>query len=270
MRKPAIIAAIIGAAAVIVAAVIGIYPFLRTPQAPTVVAGIVVALDTKRAVGQAIIVVTGRAEQAVTDDNGSFRIDLPASAPGQLRILVNKTGFQTLDTTIVAPAANLVLLLSPTMPLQVSIDKSAPSRPPSHAKQLDSSGPARSTWRYKPTDPSVPVDMNVFVTKTYVDGQYRLDVSFAVPPAHLQYDTISIYGYRMFGPNKKMRENVPASTFSSLKGNWKPAQHVTLQIDVPKQFGNPADGWQVRFCAGEGERCFPSPNLLEGDPVPEQ
>jgi hypothetical protein len=148
------------------------------------------------------------------------------------------------------------------MPLQLSIDRRAPSRPPSHAKQLDG--------RYKPADPSVLVDMNVFVTKTYVDGQYRLDVSFAVPPAHLQYDTISIYGYRMFGPNKKMRENVHASTFSSVKGNWKPAQHVTFQIDVPKQFGNPADGWQVKFCVGEGERCFASPNLLEGDSLPEQ
>ena len=61
------------------------------------------------------------------------------------------------------------------------------------------------SWRYKPSDPTVPTNMNVFVTKTFVGEQYRLEVSFAVPSAHLQYELISIYGYRMYGRDKKMR-----------------------------------------------------------------
>lgn len=113
-RQATIIASIIGAAAVIIAALIGVYPTLRnkTTEAPTVLAGTVVVQDTNQAVGQATIVITGRAEQAVTDDNGSFRIDIPAGALRQLRLRVSKTGFHTLDTTV-APAENLVLPLLP-------------------------------------------------------------------------------------------------------------------------------------------------------------
>ena len=112
MRKPTITDAIIGAVALIVAALIGIYPQLRnhTTDAPTVLAGNVVEEGTNRAVGQATIVITGRVEQAVTDDNGSFRIDISAGAPRQLRLHVSKTGFQTLDT-VVGPAENLILVL---------------------------------------------------------------------------------------------------------------------------------------------------------------
>lgn len=113
-RKASVFVAVIGAAAVIIAALINIYPSLRKKitEAPTVFAGTVVERDTNRAIGQATIVINGRAEQAVTDDNGGFRIDIPAGAPPQLRLRVSKTGFQTLDTTV-APAENLVLPLLP-------------------------------------------------------------------------------------------------------------------------------------------------------------
>lgn len=105
-------AALIGGAAVVIAALIGLYPYFRgrTAETPTVLAGTVVEQDTNSAVRQATIVITGRAEQSITDDNGSFRIDLPVGAPNQLRIRVTKTGFQTLDTTV-APSENLVLPL---------------------------------------------------------------------------------------------------------------------------------------------------------------
>src|SRR5690348_11507753 len=102
MRKPTIIVALIGAIAVIVAALIGIYPQLRsrTTEEHKVLAGNVVEQGTNRAVGQALIVITGRAEQAVTDDNGSFHIDIPEGAPRQLRLRVSKSGFRTLDTVV--------------------------------------------------------------------------------------------------------------------------------------------------------------------------
>lgn len=73
-------------------------------------AGNVVEQGTNRSVGQATIVIAGRAEQAVTDDNGGFRIDIPAGAPRHLRLRVSKPGFQTRDT-VVEPAENLILLL---------------------------------------------------------------------------------------------------------------------------------------------------------------
>jgi hypothetical protein len=79
-------------------------------ESATILSGTVVERDTNRAIGQATIVIVGRAEQTITDDNGSFRIDLPANAPLQLRLRVSKTGYQTLDT-IVAPAENLMLPL---------------------------------------------------------------------------------------------------------------------------------------------------------------
>jgi hypothetical protein len=112
MRKTSIVGAIISAVAVVAAAFIGVYPSLRKKptDAPTVLAGTVVERDTNRAISQATILINGRAEQAVTDDNGSFRIDIPAGAPTQLRLRISKTGYQTLDTTV-APADNLLLSL---------------------------------------------------------------------------------------------------------------------------------------------------------------
>jgi hypothetical protein len=113
MRKPTIVAAIITAVGVIAAALIGIYPKLQngTANAPQVLAGNVVEVGNNRAVGQAIIVIVGRAEEAVTDDNGNFRIDIPAGVSRQLRLRVSKPGFKTLDTTV-EPSENLILPLS--------------------------------------------------------------------------------------------------------------------------------------------------------------
>lgn len=112
MRKPKFTESIIAAVAIIAAALIGIYPQLRnrTSEVPAVLAGNVVEQGTNQSVGQATITITGRAEQAVTDDNGGFRIDIPAGAPRQLRLRISKPGFETRDT-VVAPAENLVLAL---------------------------------------------------------------------------------------------------------------------------------------------------------------
>jgi hypothetical protein len=111
MRKPAIIAAIISAAAVILAALIQIYPSARNQQSDTTISGIVVDQDTNRGIGQATIVVAGRAEEYVTEDTGNFRIEFRADAPKRLRLHVNKAGFQPLDTSVEPPAENLVLQL---------------------------------------------------------------------------------------------------------------------------------------------------------------
>jgi len=106
MRK--VTPSIIAAAAVIIAAVIGLYPHLRNPQPKSTLAGIVQEQGTKRAIGQASIALAGRTEQYLTDDSGNFRIDLPAQTPRQLRLHVSKAGFQPIDIAV-EPAENLVL-----------------------------------------------------------------------------------------------------------------------------------------------------------------
>ncbi len=114
MRKPTIVEATIGAVAVIVAALIGIYPSIRSPQnspqSNLVIAGIVVEQATNRGIGQATIVIAGRTEQYITEDSGNFRIEFRSQAPKRLRLHVSKAGFQPLDISV-EPEENLVLQL---------------------------------------------------------------------------------------------------------------------------------------------------------------
>lgn len=77
----------------------------------TSIAGIVVDQATNQGIGQATIVVAGRAEEYVTEDSGNFRIDFRSDVPSRVRLHVNKDGFHPLDTTIEPPAENLVLQL---------------------------------------------------------------------------------------------------------------------------------------------------------------
>jgi hypothetical protein len=110
MRKPTITEAVIGAAAVIVAALISIYPSIRNQETKSVIAGIVVEQATNRGIGQATIVVAGRTEQYITEDSGNFRIEVRSQAPKRLRLHVSKAGFQPLDVSV-EPEENLVLQL---------------------------------------------------------------------------------------------------------------------------------------------------------------
>jgi hypothetical protein len=110
MRKPAIIASIITGSAVILAALIGIYPHIGNQQSEAVVAGIVVDESTKKGIGQATIVIAGRTEQYTTEDSGNFRIDLQTGAPKRLRLHISKLGFEPLDISV-APSESLYLQL---------------------------------------------------------------------------------------------------------------------------------------------------------------
>ena len=75
------------------------------------ISGIVLDPDTKQGIGQATITFAGRTEQGVTEDSGNFSIDLSLDSPKRVRLHVNKSGFQPLDTSVEPPADNLVLLL---------------------------------------------------------------------------------------------------------------------------------------------------------------
>ena len=111
MRKATIIAAIIGAIAVIGAALISKGPSLRDHNPGAAIAGIVVDRDTNEGVGQARISIAGRTEDYVTEDTGNFRIDLGGSDPKRVRLHITKNGFQPFDTSVQPPAENLVLQL---------------------------------------------------------------------------------------------------------------------------------------------------------------
>jgi len=106
-------AAIIGAVAVIFAAIIAIIgPWLLNHKSDSqkniVIAGTVVDRDSNRGIGQAKIVVVGRSQQYVTEDNGNFRIEFPNGAAGRFRIHVEKDGYVEFDTTVEPPEDSLI------------------------------------------------------------------------------------------------------------------------------------------------------------------
>lgn len=114
-NKTTIIGAVIGAVAVIAAALIGA-PWWRHPSAPTqpfVIAGVVEDQISRAAIGQATISLSGRTETYVTDDLGNFRIELRGSADQNhmMRIRIAKKGYQPYDEAVSPPVENLVILL---------------------------------------------------------------------------------------------------------------------------------------------------------------
>jgi hypothetical protein len=136
--------------------------------------------------------------------------------------------------------------------------------------------PIVPTQRYKPSDSTIPSAgaMDTLVTRNDLGGQYRLAISFTVPPdPHMipgpfPFNLITVYGFRRYGPNGTSRTELPPSTFPSTQGNWNSGDRVTISVDVPKQFSDPVQGWEVRFCVGSSKGCIPSPNLLTGSPIP--
>ena len=87
-------------------------PQPSTAPEPLVIAGTVV--DQKNTgVGQAEITVIGQKDVFTSEDSGNFRIVLQTgSGPVQrLRLSVAKSGYQPLDTSVLPPVENLILIL---------------------------------------------------------------------------------------------------------------------------------------------------------------
>jgi hypothetical protein len=76
-----------------------------------VVAGMVIDQRTNLGIAQASIYVVGHPEQYVTEDNGNFRFMVLVDKSRDIRLHVTKSGYQTLDQTVQAPAETLTLLL---------------------------------------------------------------------------------------------------------------------------------------------------------------
>src|ERR1039458_265192 len=111
-KNPAVKVAVIGAAAVILAALLTAIlnpswwkpDSSSAPKTSLTIAGRVVDQGTNLGVGQAAISIVGRAETDVTEDNGNFRINLQPPIPkdGTVRIHVVKTGYAPGDKTTTA------------------------------------------------------------------------------------------------------------------------------------------------------------------------
>lgn len=102
--------ALVSAGAIVVAAIIGIYPAIRT-SSDVSIGGIVVDQHTNQGIPQASIVIAGRAQQYVTEDSGNFKIVIPRESPRSVRLHVTKNGFLPLDMSVEVPAESLILQL---------------------------------------------------------------------------------------------------------------------------------------------------------------
>lgn len=99
------------------------------------------------------------------------------------------------------------------------------------------------------------------ITKSDLGTHYRLEIEFKVKGNNPDevFDLIKIYGLqRVEGKLSRL----PETMFSPVRGNWKTGERVSFQVNVPKQFADPAHGWNLYACAGTAKGCYPSDNLL--------
>jgi formylglycine-generating enzyme required for sulfatase activity len=97
-------------------------------------------------------------------------------------------------------------------------------------------------------------NMKTSVRKVDQRTKYVFEVSFDAPAAS---DRLQVYEFRIVAGIRSAVRQIQAMT-----GNWNAGDRVTLQIELEKEFADAAQGWDLRFCIGTGDRCVPSPNLL--------
>jgi hypothetical protein len=111
--------------------------------------------------------------------------------------------------------------------------------------------------------------MHVMLARTDLGPVQRFVVNFTVPPPPVTpypFKLITVYGFQLQGGE---HQNLPMSTFTPIPGNWSTGDKINFEVDVPVQFTDPGDGWQIRFCIGTSNGCLQSPNLLTGVPIQE-
>lgn len=120
MRNPGtqLIVTVIGSIAAIFIAAIQFQPWKqdnspeKSDRLPQQIAGRVVDQTNSNPIKGAEITITGRAESAISEDNGNFRISIKNLAQGEIvRISTIKSGYITADRSISTPAENLIILL---------------------------------------------------------------------------------------------------------------------------------------------------------------
>lgn len=118
--------------------------------------------------------------------------------------------------------------------------------------------------------------MKIGVTRTDADSNYHFVVNLTVPdtsirpnmPSPYLINLITIYDNQIQNGHKV---DVPGNTIPPVTGDWKAGDPVRLEFDLPKEYADPLQGWNLRFCIGNKAGCMPSSNLLqesEGAPKP--
>jgi hypothetical protein len=103
-----IVAGVFVVLAAAIGAFINTYKFSPTPTPERVfITGIVVERDSNQPIGQALVVVVGRAEQSTSRDNGNFRLALSTDSPPVVTLRITKAGYRPAEMDVHAPADNV-------------------------------------------------------------------------------------------------------------------------------------------------------------------
>lgn len=97
-------------------------------------------------------------------------------------------------------------------------------------------------------------NMKISVRKVDRQSKFSFEVSFNAPAASTE---VRVYEFRVLAGVRSSDRQIQA-----MAGSWNQGDRVTLEIELPKEFADAAQGWDLRFCIGSVERCTPSPNLL--------
>jgi hypothetical protein len=151
----------------------------------------------------------------------------------------------------------------------------APNPAPTPASGARPAKPASSKpERYRPMLGAVPSsnDMNSVVTKTDEGDHIQLVIAFTAPQASQSmpapFDLIKIYGSQHVGRAGTRPKMLPTDTYPYLHGNWNPGNRITITLNVPKQYSDATQGWNLTLCIGTTSAgCVPSPNLLTGERI---
>src|ERR1035438_9453935 len=146
----AVIVAIIGALGLIIAALIQNQPWSKRRDDQITVSGRVVDVSSNEPVGQADLTFHGLAESYVTEDTGSFKVEIPSKEVHGVtaRVKVKKAGYHLWDRSVEVPVENYIVQLQPD---QVAVSATPTKTPLSTWHTEDEKGIAYSlSWLIDP------------------------------------------------------------------------------------------------------------------------
>jgi hypothetical protein len=104
----------------------------------------------------------------------------------------------------------------------------------------------------------VAQEMAITVKKTDLGAKFQYAVAFTIPDVpNASFSLVKIYCTQLTGMNRTGSKSYPF-----LRGDWKPGDRVTFNVQVSKDLANSQNGWNLTFCTGSETVCYPSPNLL--------
>lgn len=128
--------------------------------------------------------------------------------------------------------------------------------------------PGKATRQYTPPEQGFwSHPMRIGVTRTDAGSMCHFVVEFTVPdpasrpnfPLPYPFNLVTIYGNKI---EDGRRVDLPKDAIPSIAGDWKPGEPVRLEFDLPKEYADPSQGGNLRFCIGNKTGCMPSSNLL--------